>query len=271
MTQPSPSITTRGDIAVNVDYFRRHLRAVKRSPRTQKTYLEAVDLFAQFLHNQGMPTDVENITREHIESFITHVLDNWKATTAANRYGSIRQFFRCLDEADRLPNGNPMARMKPPHVPEVPPDVLRESELKTLLDSCKGKDFESRRDHALLRIFIDTGARLNEVAGLAVWRNEKERTEGDIDLDHNLLWVMGKGRRPRQLPIGNKTVKALDDYLYTRSRHPHGESQWLWLGAKGRLTDSGLRQVIRRRGRQEQGSRSSYTPTSCVTVPLTHG
>ncbi len=200
---------------------------------------------------------VEDITREHVEAFIAHVLERWKPTTAANRYGSLRQFFRCLDEADRLPNGSPMARMKAPHVPEVPPDVLRESELKSLLATCqKGKDFEARRDHALLRVFIDTGARLNEIAGLMLMRQEEGKrgetieVTGDVDLDEGVLWVMGKGRRPRQLPLGNKAVKALDDYLYVRARHRHAETPALWLGGKGPMSDSGIRQVVRRRGRQ---------------------
>ena len=257
MRQASPPITARGDIGVNTDYFRRHLRAVNRSSSTQKTYIEAVDLFSHFLEEQGMPMTVEDITREHIEAFIAHLLEHWKPSTAANRYGSLRQFFRCLDEADRLPSGNPMARMKPPHVPEVPPDVLREPDLKALLETCeKGKDFEARRDHALLRVFIDTGGRLNEIAGLMLWRQEEDRqgdaveATGDVDLDQGILWVMGKGRRPRQLPMGNKTVKALDDYLYVRARHSRAEAPALWLGGKGGMTDSGIRQMVRHRGRQ---------------------
>ena len=57
---------------------------------------------------------------------------------------------------------NPMARMKPPRVPESLPDVLRQPDLKALLARCdKGQDFESRRDSALIRVFVDTGARLS--------------------------------------------------------------------------------------------------------------
>jgi integrase len=60
-----------------------------------------------------------------------------------------------------------MVRMRPPKVPEAPPDVSREGQLKALLARCdKGNDFESRRDAALIRVFIDTGARLSEVTNL---------------------------------------------------------------------------------------------------------
>ena len=41
-------------------------------------------------------------------------------------------------------------------------------------------------------------------------------TLDDIDLDQRIVWVLGKGRRPRALPIGRKTAQALDRYLRVR-------------------------------------------------------
>ncbi|MCH7617630.1 MAG: tyrosine-type recombinase/integrase [Chloroflexi bacterium] len=252
----SHSAYSGGDLAGWIDSFRRHLNAGNLSPRTLKVYTEAAGLLERFLADKGMPRDVENISREHVEAFISDQLARWKPGTARNRYLSLQALFKWLEGEDALPNGNPMARMRPPKVAEQPPDVLREAELKALLKTCEGKDFEARRDHALLRVFIDTGARLNEVAGLILWQQEEDRkggtveVAGDVDLEEGVLWVMGKGRRPRQLPLGNKTVKALDDYIYARARHPHAETPALWLGGKGRMTDSGRRQMVRRRGRQ---------------------
>ena len=52
-----------------------------------------------------------------------------------------------------------MARMRPPKVPESLPAVLTEDELRKLLSACSGNTFEDRRDTALLRVFIDSGAR----------------------------------------------------------------------------------------------------------------
>jgi integrase len=59
---------------------------------------------------------------------------------------------------------------------------------------------------------------------------------------------VGKGRRPRAVPYGKRTAQALDRYLRARVRHPHAEERWLWIGVKGRLSDSGLRQMLERRG-----------------------
>ena len=42
--------------------------------------------------------------------------------------------------------------------------------------------------------------------------------------------------------------QLLDRYLRVRPKHPHAHSEWLWLGKKGRLTDTGVLQMLRRRG-----------------------
>jgi integrase/recombinase XerC len=51
---------------------------------------------------------------------------------------------------------------------------------------------------------------------------------------------MGKGRRPRSCPFGQKTAAALDRYLRLRIRHPRASEQALWLGERGKgpMTDS---------------------------------
>ncbi|MDP6131680.1 MAG: phage integrase N-terminal SAM-like domain-containing protein, partial [Dehalococcoidia bacterium] len=62
------AIIAGGDLAVNMASFCRHLRAENLSPRTQETYTEAVRQFARFVASQGMPQDVANIRREHVEA-----------------------------------------------------------------------------------------------------------------------------------------------------------------------------------------------------------
>lgn len=67
-----------------------------------------------------------------------------------------------------------MANMKPPKIPEAPPDVLTDEQIKKLLKGCEGRDFRARRDTAIIRLLTDNGMRLAEMAGLKV---------EDIDLD----------------------------------------------------------------------------------------
>jgi site-specific recombinase XerD len=62
--------------------------------------------------------------------------------------------------------------------------------------------------------------------------------------------VVGKGGRERALPFGRKTALALDRYLRARSRHRLAHLDALWLGQRGPLTTSGLRDLLDRRAWQ---------------------
>jgi site-specific recombinase XerD len=237
---------SHADIITNLASFIRHLRAENLSPRTQQTYSESLNQLAAYLKDQGMPQDVANIKREHVEAFISHLLATRKPNTAANRYRGLQSFFKWLVDEGEV-KVSPMEKMKPPRVPEDPPDVLTEAQLKALLATCeKDSSFEGRRDTALIRVFIDTGARLSEVTNLR-W-NPDDDAANDVDLDRGILRVIGKGSRERVLAIGRKTVRALDRYLRVRAQHREAHLGTLWLGIKGAMTPSGIRQMMKRRG-----------------------
>jgi site-specific recombinase XerD len=233
--------TPTSDLQANASLFARHLGAGNRSPLTIKSYMEAVRQLDEFLADRGMPQDIAAIRREHVEAFIEDQLARLKPASAANRYRSLQQFYRWLVDEGELKE-SPMARMKPPTVPETPPPVIREDEMQRLLKTCDGTSFDDRRDKAILHLLWDTGMRRAEIAGL--------RLE-DVDDEHDVLMVVGKGRRPRTVPFGQKPGKALMMYIYkARNGHTNAGSDWVWLGRKGRLTDTGIAQMIRRRARE---------------------
>jgi len=244
-TPSTPAIVPDGDLAANVASFARHLRAANLSPKTQKAYLDGLGLLAAFLADRGMPADVANIRREHLESFIEDQLARWKPATAANRFSSIRPFFTWLVDEGEI-DASPMARMRKPKLPEYAPPLLTDLQLTALFKACAGNGFEERRDTALIRVFLSTGARLNEVTTLR-YTPDNPATH-DVDLDARIMRVMGKGRRERLSRLTPKTVAALDRYLRARAKHSQASLPYLWLGQKGRMTDSGIAQALRRRG-----------------------
>jgi len=218
--------------------FERHLRAENKAERTVRTYLEALVQFAAHLQAAGRGGLVEART-EDIEAFLGALLGRCKPGTAANRYRSLRVFYRWLEDEGEIA-ASPMAKLKSPTVPEQPVPVLDDAALRRLLDVCAGRDFEARRDTALIRVLLDAGPRRAEVAAMRV---------EDVDFDYSVVWVRGKGGRDRALPFGRKTAQALDRYLRARARHRHADEAALWLGPKGPITDSGVAQLVRRRGR----------------------
>ena len=189
-----------------------------------------------------MPTQVEHITREHLETFITELLGKWKPATANNRYRGLQSYFKWLVEEGEI-RVSPMVNMKPPKVPEAPSDVLSDEDLSKLLKACEGNGFEERRDMTIIRLLIDTGLRRSEMAGLS---------SEDVDLEQQTLRVVGKGARVRLTPYGRKAARDLDRYLRVRQQRPDASLPSLWLGKHGPMTPSGIYQVVTDRCRRLQ-------------------
>jgi len=237
-TTTGPSV---GDLASLIPSFERSLRAENKSPKTVQVYGEAARQLLAFLRDAEMPTEAAHITREHVETFIEGLVATRAPATANNRYRALTALFRYLEDEGEV-TVSPMAKMHPPKVPDVPVPVLTDDQIRKLFASVEGKDFESRRDIAILRLFFDSGMRLSELTNL---------TLADVDLDANVAIVLGKGRRPRACPFGAKTATALDRYLRLRGRHKGADtSQALWLGVRGPLGVSGVRSVVERRAEQ---------------------
>jgi site-specific recombinase XerD len=219
--------------------WRRSLRASNRSERTIDSYLLAADQLTDYLVAEGLPLAASEIEADHIRGFLSRELASRASATARQRYASLKQLFKWLWEEDEI-RADPMERVKPPKVVEQPVPVLSDEDLKALIKACEGKRFEDRRDEAIVRLFIDTGMRLGELSGL---------TLEEVDLDLEVAVVLGKGRRLRSVPFGKSTTRALDRYVRARRLHKEAEQPWLWLGLKGRLSDSGIEQMIARRAR----------------------
>ncbi|MGH3921427.1 MAG: tyrosine-type recombinase/integrase [Pseudonocardiaceae bacterium] len=205
---------------------------------------ETLAQFVAFLAGQRLPTDLDLIERGHIEAWIAHLLGRFSPATAALRFRSLQQFFRWAEEEGEIEH-SPMYRMRPPKVPEQRVPIIGDDALKALFATCQGQSFEDRRDNAIMRVMLDTGARLAEVTGLRYDPHDAEAS--DVDLSGRAVRVRRKGGRVDLVWIGAKTAKALDRYLRARTRHAAAGSDMLWLGLKGPLTVSGITRMIRRR------------------------
>ena len=236
-TTIAPASTAIDDLRTLLPDWSTHLKARNVAPSTIASYRRCATNLVEFLATRGMPTTVGGVHREHIEAFLADMVDRLAAATVAKHYRSLQQLWRWLEEDGEIPV-SPMAKMHPPAVPEQPVAILTDGELRALLDAAKGTDFVARRDTAILRAFIDTGCRLDEIATL---------TLAAVDFDQDVLQVMGKGRRGRAAPFGAKTADALRRYIRARARYPKAAStDALWLGRQGAMTPSGIAQVLDR-------------------------
>jgi site-specific recombinase XerD len=236
-----PTATTDiGQIRSLLPSWKISLQAGNRSQNTLDTYLSAVGMFADFLQGRGMPAVVGSIHREHVEAFLAWMTESYKPASVRNRYTGLRQFFAwCLEEGEVAES--PLRNIKPPPIPENPPPVLTADQMRGLLKACQGAGFDERRDMAIVSMFLDAGLRLSELTNLLLT---------DVDLDSRTITALGKGRRYRTVGLNLTAAKALDRYLRARRSHPQSDLPRLWLGLRGPMTPSGVRQMLERRGEQ---------------------
>jgi site-specific recombinase XerD len=101
--------------------FERHLGAENKSDRTVETYSEAVRLLETSLAGRGVR--LAEAGRGHIEAFLADLPARWKPATAADRYRSFKVLCTWLEDEGEIA-ADPMAKMKPPAIPEQPGPAL---------------------------------------------------------------------------------------------------------------------------------------------------
>jgi site-specific recombinase XerD len=219
--------------------YDRELRSKNRSDRTRQSYFEALAQIEDY-HNGA---DLTTLIKADIQDYLNHVLGHHKASTAANRFRSLRAFYNwCVTE--EIIDRSPMAGMEEPSIEDKPIPILDDAALKALLKACAGPGFRDRRDTVIIRIFCEPGSpRRSEMAGLLL---------DDIDMRRDLITVRGKGNKVRAFPFGVKTGQAIDRYLRVRAKHPDAKMPQLLLGFRRGvpLTGSGIKQMLERRAEE---------------------
>lgn len=217
--------------------FDDELRSRNRTENTRALYLKAARRLDGWLTAEGLPVEVETIDVKTLRRFFAAMGERLAASTVAMDYRALRAFWNWMAGEGEI-DANPFAKLREPAVPEEPVPVIPLETVRALLDVTTGREFTKRRDHAIIILFFDTGMRLGEMTGLHV---------DDIDRDHRVLTVLGKGRRLRSVAVGDTAWAALDRYLRARRSHTYAASPALWLGTKGAFSDSGIGQMLKRR------------------------
>ena len=177
------------------------------------------------------------------------LLDRYSAAYASNQFRALQQFFKWLAAEEEIPD--PMAGLRPPHVPGRPVPVFSAGDLLRLERACAGRSFQQRRDAAMIAVFRATGIRLSELAGIRLRprRPWSQRCRPVAAGDHRrTARAAGPGpSRSATTPLVRSTVTA-----GSAPGTPQAYRAQLWLGVsnRGPMTASGSCQVIARRGRE---------------------
>jgi len=134
------------------------------------------------------------------------------------------------------------------------PKTLSDDFIDDLLEVTGGgraRDFETARDHAIIRILRSEGIRRMELLGMVM-----HTLPADVIQNPMFRLVPLKGARAagegRLVMLAPSTARALAMYLWARRHHQLADSDWVWLGTRGRgrLLGTGIRKMLIRRAEQ---------------------
>ncbi len=230
-------MVTPDDLRVLLESWLLHLRAERKSPQTLKSYGDGVRRFLAWCEQNDTPPVLDRPT---VNAFVADLLESGaEAATARARQLSLRRLSAWLAEEGEIP-GDELVALKPPRLDAKVVDPLTTDQLQALLAACTGKEFRERRDEAIIRLMLESGARASEVV---------EMTLSGVDLRAgSALITRGKGGKGRRVPFSAQAGRALDRYVRLRRSHRLAGTDTLWLGERGKgFTYQGLYRALQYR------------------------
>ena len=168
-------------------------------------------MFSRFGKYLGKNPPLTSLGREDIRGYLGFLKDQdgLSKSTLAIHYRVLRAFFNWAVKEDILKE-SPMEKIEKPKTPKKYPRIISDDQAKTLIMQAKSrKNWAGRRLYAIVSMFLDAGLRRNELI-TAKLKNLK--------LENRFLKVHGKSAKDRNVFFGNKTKKALRDWLKVREK-----------------------------------------------------
>ena len=248
-----------------------HMRYVRNSsPETLRKYAGDLQQFVRFITPPGeriLPID--EIDHRIIREFVSDMHDRQlERTTIARKLAALRSFFKfCVGQ--KLIKRNMARLVASPKLPKRIPDIPTAEEMARLLDNVepagarqiaklrrdpssprsRGELLILKRDRAILELLYAAGIRVSELTGLSL---------GDINERSQIIRVLGKGRKERIVPFGDKALEALRAYWpvrdQIRAEWPEGgDPEAVFLGMRGtRLEARTISTIVKKYSRMVQ-------------------
>ena len=177
------------------------LGAQGRSPATIKSYRRAIGQLRAWRDCSTAISDLTTLTRLEAMTFVKYMGEHHNPGGVALCVRSLRAGWSWM-LAEGLVSENVFARMRI-SVPDEPQTTATVAEIKAMLASAR----RSRRDHALLTVLADTGARRGEVASVEM---------GDVDLSSGMITYRVSKTTARTVPLSDRAIAALGRWLKYR-------------------------------------------------------
>ena len=197
---------------------------------TQRNYRQALGEFTQWYKEEQKKTpDWLSLKKLDFRGYLRFLgRGNYSRSAIQLRFSALRSFYKHLMRRGKL-DASPIKEIVLPKKEKRLPQFLTPEQMIALLEAPL-REFEAAKKHdeepdaidpapylrdaAVLEVIYSCGLRISELCGLRVM---------DLDVNERLVRVYGKGKKERQLPIGEPALKAIGHYWAVLEHPPTGE------------------------------------------------
>lgn len=216
------------------DLVKAFLNANDFASDTVRAFTNDIKKFARwFTQSNKEPFTIKRITSRDVSDFRDHLRrEKVQAVSTVNRaLVLLRRYFGWLVEANHL-IANPALKVKELKRQQLAPKGLERSQIRKLL-----REVELRQDvraNAVFHLLLYTGCRVSDAVKLELGDLMMSERNGSV------VFRFGKGNKQRNVPLPLQARRAIQAYLDIR---PPVESQFVFIGERGPLTDRGVRNL----------------------------
>ena len=211
-----------------IKHFNDYLRLEQSlSDNTINAYCHDIELFMNYLEDNGKSCSVTDITHHDIEDFFAKLYDlGIAASSQARRLSGLKSFCKYLLQ-EKICEADPTLLVSSPSIGRHIPDVLSYEEIVSMMECIDLSQQFGHRNKAIIEVMYGCGLRVSEVISLNI---------SDIYAKDEFVRVFGKGDKERLVPIGKKTLKEL--MLYVNGERLHQDikpkfSDKVFISARG--------------------------------------
>ncbi|TPV35519.1 integrase [Paucihalobacter ruber] len=198
----------------------------KYAKHTVTAYLKDLESFSDFLNAEQYHTKVSEVNYSQIRSWIVLMVNTGLSNRSINRkISSLNTYFKYLMKIEQV-STNPLSSHKALKTEKKVQIPFSQKEVETALNEIAFENsFEGLRDRLIIELLYATGMRRSELINLKL---------SDVDLESDILKVLGKRNKERYIPLIASVKENLKTYLVYRSQITDAvNNQFLFLSLKG--------------------------------------
>ena len=212
----------------------------------------------------------EDILKSDLSNISSHTIRLWilslrnksiKASSLSRKISSLKNFFHWLENTHNIFN-SAISRLESPKKDKNLPRPLTINDIKRLFSAFENKKEDQwiiSRNQAIFLLLYTCGLRISEALDLKA---------NSLPLNTS-IFVKGKGKKERMVPILNITNQAIEKYK-DQCPFPNSSSKYVFLGVRGKRMSARSFQKALERARNSIGLPSSSTPHSLRHSYATH-